>query len=114
MAEAWAIALVVLGTLIGAGGSFLLKKGADSMEWNVSALMKNTRLFFGLLLFVLASIVFIFALKGGEVSVLYPITALTYIWVALLSVKYLKEKMNAWKIAGTALIIMGVIVLGVL
>ena len=36
-------------------------------------------------------------LKGGDLSILYPFVALTYIWVSLLSVKFLGEKMNLIK-----------------
>jgi uncharacterized membrane protein len=56
---------------------------------------------------------FIPALKGGELSVLYPLVALTYVWVSLLSVKFLNEKMNKMKWIGILLILFGVTLIGI-
>jgi uncharacterized membrane protein len=58
-------------------------------------------------------LLFIPALKGGDLSVLYPFVALAYIWVSLLSVKFLGEKMNKFKWLGIALIIIGVSFIGI-
>ena len=63
-------------------------------------------------LYELATIVFIPALRGGELSVLYPFISLSYVWVSLLSIKILKEKMNSFKWMGVALIIIGVSFIG--
>ena len=52
------------------------------------------------------------ALKHGELSLLYPIISLSYVWVAILSVLIFHETMNALKIAGICVIMIGVAVLG--
>ena len=72
----------------------------------------NYHLFGGVGLYAIGTILFIPALKGGELSVLYPFVALNYIWVSLLSVKFLGEKMNRFKWLGIALIIIGVSFIG--
>ena len=74
--------------------------------------MKNYNLFAGVALYGAGTVLFIPALKGGDLSVLYPFVALVYIWVSLLSVKFLGEKMNKFKWAGVALIIIGVTFIG--
>jgi drug/metabolite transporter (DMT)-like permease len=43
---------------------------------------------------------------------LYPIIALTYVWVNLLSMYFFNEHMNVWKALGIALVIGGVALLG--
>jgi drug/metabolite transporter (DMT)-like permease len=43
---------------------------------------------------------------------LYPIIALTYVWVTLLSYTFLHEPPNIFKNAGIAAIVIGVAVLG--
>jgi drug/metabolite transporter (DMT)-like permease len=43
---------------------------------------------------------------------LYPIIALTYVWVTLLSYTILHEPPNTFKNIGIAVIVMGVAVLG--
>jgi multidrug transporter EmrE-like cation transporter len=53
------------------------------------------------------------ALKGRELSRLYPIIALTYVWVTILSLFVLPgEHMNFFRSVGIAFIVGGVSVLG--
>ena len=51
-------------------------------------------------------------LRDGELSMLYPIIALTYVWVNLLSMYFFHEHLNPWKGLGIALVIGGVALLG--
>lgn len=108
----WAIGLVISATLIGAFGPILLKKASAKKFLNLSSLATNYELFGGVALYAVGTLLFIPALKGGELSVLYPFVALSYVWVSLLSVKFLGEKMNKFKWFGIALIIIGVSFIG--
>ena len=109
----WAVGLVILGTLAGAFGPILLKKASAKRLSNIKSLATNYHLFGGIALYAVGTILFIPALKGGDLSVLYPFVAVTYIWVSLLSVKFLGEKMNKFKWIGIALIIIGVTFIGI-
>ena len=111
--QLWAIGLVVLATLVGAFGPILLKKASARRLSKLSSLATNYPLFGGVSLYGLGTLIFIPALKGGELSVLYPFVALTYIWISLLSVKFLGEKMSKLKWLGIALIIIGVSLIGI-
>jgi len=111
--ELWAIGLVISATLVGSFGPILLKKASTKKLSKISSLMKNYHLFGGVALFAIGTILFIPALKGGDLSVLYPFVALTYIWVSLLSVKFLGEKMNSIKWLGIIFIIIGVSFIGI-
>lgn len=110
--QLWAILLVWFGTLIGAMGPILLKKGADKFSLSPIKLLKNHNLIIGLILYGISLIIFVIALRGGEVSVLYPLVSVGYIWVCLLSIKILKEKMNLYKWLGILFIILGVSMIG--
>ena len=110
--QLWAMGLVILATLVGAFGPIMLKKASAKKLSSISSLIKNYYLFIGIILYGLGTVLFIPALKGGDLSVLYPFVALVYIWVSLLSVKFLGEKMNRFKWIGVALIIIGVIFIG--
>jgi len=110
--ELWAIFLVTLATLVGAFGPILLKKASEKKLSKISSLIRNYHLMGGVALFAIGTILFIPALKGGDLSVLYPFVSLTYIWVSLLSVKFLGEKMNKFKWFGITLIIAGVSFIG--
>lgn len=110
--QLWAILLVWFGTLIGAMGPILLKKGADQFTFHPAKLLKNYNLLFGIAIYAISLIIFVTALKGGEVSILYPLVSVGYIWVCLLSIKILKEKMNLYKWLGIIFIILGVSMIG--
>ena len=111
--QLWAIGLVISATFIGAFGPILLKKASAKSLSKISSLATNYHLFGGVALYAIGTVLFIPALKGGELSVLYPFVALTYVWVSFLSVKFLGEKMNKFKWLGIASIIIGVSLIGV-
>ena len=111
--ELWAIGLVIFATLVGAFGPILLKKASEKKLSSISALMRNYHLMGGVALYGIGTVLFIPALKGGELSVLYPFVSLAYVWVSLLSIKFLGEKMNTSKWAGIGLIIFGVSLIGI-
>jgi len=111
--ELWAIGLVIMATFVGAFGPILLKIASAKKLSKINSLIKNYHLFGGITLYALGTIMFIPALKGGDLSILYPFVSVTYVWVALLSVRFLGEKMNKFKWIGIALIILGVSFIGI-
>ena len=111
--QLWAVGLVISATVVGAFGPILLKRASTKKLSKISTLITNYDLMGGALLYAVGTMLFIPALKGGDLSVLYPLIALSYIWVSLLSVKFLGEKMNKWKWIGIALIILGVTFIGI-
>jgi len=104
-----AIIVVLFDTIIGAFGSLYLKKGASKLSRNFRKVLGNYELFFGIFLYVLSMIIYIGALQYENLSVLFPVVSLTYVWVSLLSVKFLNENMNKYKWMGILIIILGVI-----
>ena len=111
--ELWAIGLVISATLVGAFGPILLKKASAKKLSKISSLIRNYHLIGGVALYAVSTIMFIPALKGGDLSVLYPFVSLVYVWVSLLSIKFLGERMNKLKWLGVALIILGVSFIGI-
>jgi len=112
MTELWSIWLAVLASLTGCFGPILLKKGSGR-RISITGLLTNYYVIFGLLLYVVSSVIFIMALRGGELSVLYPIIALSCVWVSLLSVRFLGENMNYYRWTGNEFIILGVALIGI-
>ena len=106
------VVLVIIGTFIGMFAPVLLKKASSNFNRNLFAQLKNFNLILGLTLYVLSAVVFIFALRGGDLSLLYPLVSISYVWVSLLSVKFLGEKMNKYKWLGIGFIILGVSLIG--
>jgi multidrug transporter EmrE-like cation transporter len=109
--------LVFLCTLVGAAAQMLIKTGASTVTrpgffGAVVAMLTNGPLFAGYCLYGLNTILMVLALKDGELSVVYPVIALTYVWVTLLSMMIFHEPMNLLKGIGIGVIVAGVAVLG--
>lgn len=104
----WAFALALVTTLFTSAAQILYKFGAESLSWSVQGTVMNVPLMAGYALYGLGAVVMIAALKGGEVTVLYPLVASSYIWVLLLSNHYFGEVINAWKLMGIAVIVLGI------
>jgi uncharacterized membrane protein len=106
-----ALGLVVFSTFTGAIGALYLKKGSPDFKISARKFLKNKILVKGALLYLFGALLYIVALRRGELSVLYPLSSLTYLWVGLLSVKHLDEDMNIFKWSGLVIIVFGVAVL---
>ena len=108
----WSIGLVLFASCIGSYGAVMLKKVSEHIRECIKQPIKHPQLVIALFFYGIGTVLFIIALKGGELSILYPLVATTYIWTSLLSIKVLKEKMNFYKWLGIAVIIFGVTLIG--
>ena len=112
------IFLVFCCTLIGAAAQVLIKTGAGTLGDHPSliktaiAILTTLPLFIGYSMYGVSMILLVLALRHGELSALQPVIALTFVWVALLSVFFFHEDFNLLKGVGIALIIGGVAMLG--
>jgi drug/metabolite transporter (DMT)-like permease len=108
-----AIAVMFVCTLLSAVAQLLIKHGANQLlrsdPWSM---LTNLWLLGGYALYGVMTLMFIYALRDEELSFVYPIIALSYVWVAGLSVWFLHEEVNAWKLLGIVTIVSGVAVLG--
>ena len=111
------ILIVLCCTLLVAIGQYLIKLGANQLS---HAGMVNTLigiftippLFAGYCLYGVFTVLFVYALRNGELSILYPLIALGYVWVTILAVLVFHESMNPLKLTGLVVIVAGVAVLG--
>ncbi len=107
------ILLVFCCTLFGAAAQMLIKSGANSLAGtSLWSMLTNLPLLAGYALYGLSTILLVLALRSGELSILYPVISLTYVWVTMLSVLILHESMNPFKALGVLVIVLGVAVLG--
>ena len=104
--------LVLVTTFLTSSAQILWKIGSGSLEYNAHSILFNYYILGGFLIYVVSGILLIFALRGGEVSVLYPIIATSYIWVTWLSIGFLHETFNIYKLIGVPLIIAGIASIG--
>jgi len=103
-----AVLLVIITTLLTTSAQFFFKEGASRLP----EILLNWPLVFGVFCYGLGAALLIYALKGGEVSILYPITASSYVWVTFIAWYFLAESFSAMKGIGILCILAGVILLG--
>lgn len=108
MNEITVILVTLFATVIGAFGSLYLKKGSANLHRNIFKQIKNYSLLFGIFLFLVSSVFYVWALRFADLSLIYPITSFSYVWISFLSIKFLNEKMNKYKWLGILFIIVGV------
>lgn len=108
----WAALLVLFTTLLTSSAQLLWKKGSATLSFKILSIITNYYIIGGILLYVVGGTLLIISFRGGEVSVLYPIIAMSYIWVSLLSIIFLGEIMNIYKWIGVMSIIAGIISIG--
>lgn len=108
----WAIALVAFCTLLTASGQLLFKMGVDSVAPTFIGIITNLQLIGGFLIYGLGAAILIVALKYGELSVLYPVIALSFVWVLILSSAVLGEPVGIMRSVGVFSIILGVSSIG--
>ena len=108
----WAALVVLFTTLLTSSAQILWKKGSPTLVFSIAGVLTNYYLIAGILLYMIGGILLIISLRGGEVSVLYPIIATSYVWVSFLSIKFLGETMNSYKWLGIIAIIAGIASIG--
>ncbi|HLC83437.1 MAG TPA: EamA family transporter [Bacteroidia bacterium] len=119
-----AIIFVLLCTIATSFGQIFFKIGSSTNFTKAISLLINLNftdpllnplyiLIFGLFLYGIGAILLILALKYGELSVVFPIFATNYIWVALLSSYFFAETINIFKIIGIAAIVSGIALIGI-
>ncbi len=89
-----------------------MKFGANHMQPGIMGVVTNVPLFCGYALYGMSTVLLVLALKDGELSLLYPVIALTYVWVTGLSFLIFHDTVNPLKLAGIIIIVIGVAVLG--
>jgi len=103
-APLWTIGLVLFCAFLGALGQLLFKLGSASVSVNILSWFTNWKVLLGMTLYGISAVLFIVALKHGNLSVLYPLIATSYIWVALFATRFLGEPFSPLKWLGIALI----------
>lgn len=102
----------LLAALLGAIGQYLFKIGSKTISANLISWILNYRIIMAVILYCTVMFLFIYAFKlGGELTVLYPIYATTFIWAAIIGVLFLNEIMTVSKISGIILIILGTLLI---
>ena len=103
-----AIVLFIIAAFLGALGQFFYKSGATFVSY-----VLNARLLAGVVCYIAVMVLFVAAFKrGGALTVLYPIYASTFIFAAIIAWLAYGTPIRAPHLAGFALLILGMYLLG--
>jgi multidrug transporter EmrE-like cation transporter len=103
------IVLMIICTIFTSTAQILYKIGANKLTFDFISIITNWPLIIGLALYGVGAGLVIIALRGGEVTVLYPIITSSYIWVTLASGYIFNETINPIRWVGVSLIIAGIL-----
>jgi len=112
-------AVVFLAALSAAVGetliSYAMKKNGqvdltELSQWIklIFSVIRNPYIFAGVILLAIFFFLYLAALSWADLSFVLPLTALSYLFVALLAKFFLKEDVSWYRWAGTMVIILGI------
>jgi|SRR5262245_3096112 multidrug transporter EmrE-like cation transporter len=105
--------LFLVAAFVGALGQYLYKSGAAATTDDWLSYLLNWRLALGVVCYVAVMVLFVAAWKhGGELSVLYPLYASTFIWGALLGQWVYGAPIRPINVAGMVLLVAGMYLMG--
>jgi len=104
------ILIVISCTILTSFGQILLKMGANKISGFMSIF--NLYLIAGLFLYACGAVLLVVALKYGDLSLVYPFIALSFIWVTLLSIAVFHDVVKLLDWFGIAAILIGVSCIG--
>lgn len=109
------VLLTIFNSVLMVTGQTLWKLGVLGKE--INSLRQLLQLFLspyviaGLMVYALASGLWIYILNKGELSYLYPIQSTAFIFALIIGTSIFKEDLTPWKIIGVIVICLGVFIL---
>jgi drug/metabolite transporter (DMT)-like permease len=109
--------LVLTCVLVGVFGQLAMKKGMnligainlkDIFSWRIFQIVFQRYVFIGIILYVLASLIWLVVLSKEELSYVYPLISIGYLITAILSKIFFGESLTFFRFFGILLICGGV------
>ncbi len=104
--------LIAVCTLLTTIAQLSFKLGAPSVSLSLFSLF-NPYIILGFAAYGLASILFVVALKFGDLSLLYPVWSLSFVWITLSSIFILNEIVTGFNWIGIGFVIAGISLIGI-
>jgi multidrug transporter EmrE-like cation transporter len=103
----------LLASIMGAAGQFFYREGTRRAAGGVAGYLLNGRILLGVGCYVAVMVLFVAAFKrGGSLTVLYPIYASTFIWASLIALFLDGQPIRLVNVAGMALLVGGMYLMG--
>ena len=107
------IFITLVAALIASFSQLMYKRSMsrrlDSVR-DIVLMVRKRGVLIGLGGYTLSLAIYLFALSKAQLSVVYPTFASTFIFITILSAVMLRERMNAKRVIGVALVFLGILV----
>lgn len=105
-----ALVLIIM-TVLGAFGGFFLKLSGQDKRKNRKGQFLNHFFILGGGFYFSASLLNIWLLNRLPLSVVLPMTSMTYVWTFFIAKIFLKERITVYKVLGLIFLSVGVVVI---
>lgn len=111
------VTAVLIGVLLAAVAQLMMKRGLErvgalelgsGLGSKIVSIATQPRVIFGLTLYGVSSVFYLFALSREDLSFVYPLLALNFVFIALLSKFVLNEAVSAIRLTGIFVVAVGV------
>jgi uncharacterized membrane protein len=105
------IFITLIASLLASFSQILFKTGMTKKLKSLSDIihqLENRRVLLGFIGYASSLVVYLYALSNSQLSIVYPTFASTFIFVALLSAVFLKEKISMLRAMGIAVVFLGI------
>lgn len=114
----WLLVLITASVSLSAVAQTMFKFGVERTRFSndmtvfskAFSMLSSPYVLCGLGMYGIGTVMWLFALRSLDLSVAYPFVALSFVFVAVLSVVFLGETLTSTRILGTFLIITGLVV----
>ena len=106
------IGITLFAALLAALAQYILKSSIKKFSFTPKGIIKmlaNAPVLLGLLVYIISLVIYLYVLRSGELSFVYPIFASTFIFVVLISKFLLDEPVSRTRTAGILVIILGIV-----
>lgn len=102
------IVLTAVSAFIGSLGQIEFKQGSQILEIKLFSIISNYHILLGLCFYAISTILYLYALRAGQLSLIYPIIATSYIWVLIFARYLFNEPVNLVNLGGVLFILFGI------
>ncbi|MBI2084700.1 MAG: EamA family transporter [Candidatus Aenigmarchaeota archaeon] len=105
--------MLIIGvcTILTTIAQLFFKSGSQYLSFSLTFLT-NPYIILGFLAYGITSLLFVFALKFGDLSLLYPVWSLSFVWITMSSIFFLNESVTVMNWIGIGLVITGISLIG--
>ncbi len=111
MQEMLVIGITLLSAIMVAGAQYFFKKNLGAFTMSLGGILKvvrNRGVMVGIIIYALALVVYLVALRYGQLSYVYPVFASSFVFTMIVANYVLREKSDWKRVLGILITILGI------